>query len=128
MADGTTIGTSWQQLHERLVADLDHYRLRIHDSLDGLAEDEARRSMVPSKTTLLGLVKHLAYVEAFYFEHSVTGQALPDLGVATTPDRCFVLRRAETMELGASRLPRGVRPVPAAGGAAALRGGRDGAR
>lgn len=35
--------------------------------LDGLAEYDARRPMVPTGTNLLGLVKHLASVEAGYF-------------------------------------------------------------
>lgn len=35
--------------------------------LDGLAEYDARRPLVPSGTNLLGLVKHLGYVELGYF-------------------------------------------------------------
>jgi len=35
--------------------------------LDGLAEYDVRRPMVPSGTNLLGLVKHLAAVESGYF-------------------------------------------------------------
>ncbi len=31
--------------------------------LEGLTEEQARRSLVPSRTTLLGLVKHAAFVE-----------------------------------------------------------------
>ena len=39
---------------------LDEYRASLHDSLDGLTEEEARLRLVPSKTTLLGLVaRHL---------------------------------------------------------------------
>jgi hypothetical protein len=35
--------------------------------LDGLSEYDIRRSMVPTGTNLLGLVKHLAFVEMAYF-------------------------------------------------------------
>ena len=52
---------------------------------------------MPSKTTVLGLVKHVTYVEKFYFEHSVTGQPLREIGVASTPDRSFVLSKKDTI-------------------------------
>ena len=35
--------------------------------LDGLSEYDARRPMTPTGTNVLGIVKHLAYVEAGYF-------------------------------------------------------------
>lgn len=87
-----------EDLRERLDSALDHYRQLLHDCLDGLSEEEARRSLVPSRTTLLGLVKHVTYVEKFYFEHCVTGRPLKEIGVATTPDRSFVLTRRDTIE------------------------------
>ncbi|CCH89258.1 conserved protein of unknown function [Modestobacter italicus] len=81
----------------QLDAALDHYRAILHDCLDGLSEEEARRSLVPSRTTLLGLVKHVTYVETFYLQHRVTGQPLSELGVASTPDRSFVLTQEDTI-------------------------------
>ncbi len=81
----------------RFEALLEEYRRRLIGSLTDLTEDEARRSLVPSRTTLLGLVKHLTYVETFYFMHRVTGQSLKDLGVASTPDRSFVLTDDDTI-------------------------------
>lgn len=84
-------------VRSRLDAALEDYRARLRDSLDGLSEEEARRSLVPSRTTLLGLVKHVTYVETFYLQHCVTGQPLTELGVASTPDRSFVLTRADTI-------------------------------
>lgn len=82
----------------RLDASLDHYRELVRGCVDGLSEEEARRSLVPSRTTLLGLVKHVTYVEKFYFEHCLTGRPLRAIGVAATPDRSFVLRKADTVE------------------------------
>jgi hypothetical protein len=42
----------------RLDELLDEHHAMLHHSLDGLTEAEARR-LVPSRTTLLGLVKHV---------------------------------------------------------------------
>ncbi len=51
--------------------DLHHYLQQArHDllwKLDGLSEYDVRRPLVPTGTNLLGLVKHLAMVEAGYF-------------------------------------------------------------
>lgn len=87
-----------EDFRARLESSLDHYRSLLNDCLDGLTEEEARRSLVPSKTTLLGLVKHVTYVEKFYFEHSVTGRPLEEIGVATTPDRSFVLTKKDAID------------------------------
>lgn len=87
-----------QEIRKRLDASLDRYRTLLHDCLGDLTEEETRRSLVPSKTTLLGLVKHVTYVEKFYFEHSITGRPLTEIGVATTPDRSFVLTTEDTIE------------------------------
>ena len=85
-------------IRKRLDSSLDHYRTLLRDCLEGLTEEEARRSLVPSKTTPLGLVKHVTYVEKFYFEHCVTGRPLKQIGVATTPDSSFVLTKKDTIE------------------------------
>ena len=53
-------------------------------SLDGLEETEARTRLVSSRTTLLGLVKHVTFVERFWFGHILEGWALKDPGVAST--------------------------------------------
>lgn len=54
-----------------LVGMLDHYRATIVAICRGLSEEDLRRPMVPSGTTLLGLVKHLAFVEHGWFEEVV---------------------------------------------------------
>lgn len=84
-------------LRARLDDQLDEHRSAMHDAVDGLSEEEARRSLVPSLTTMLGLVKHLTYVERFYFGHVVTGRSLQELGVAHTPHRSFVLTEQDTI-------------------------------
>ena len=46
---------------------LDRHRDAIVWKLQGLGDDDLRRSMVPSGTSLLGMVKHLAAVEYGWF-------------------------------------------------------------
>jgi hypothetical protein len=85
-------------MRRRLDELLDHHRQALGDCLTGMSEQEARASLVPSRTTLLGLVKHATYVERFYLGHVVTGRSLADLGVAGPPARSFVLARGDTIE------------------------------
>ncbi|WP_128379663.1 DinB family protein [Streptomyces cavernae] len=48
---------------ESLLASLDRHRDTVLWKLEDLDEEQVRRSMTPSGTNLLGLVKHLASVE-----------------------------------------------------------------
>jgi uncharacterized damage-inducible protein DinB len=50
-----------------LAAFLDRYRETILWKLEGLTKEQASARLVPSVTTLLGIVKHLAYVERGWF-------------------------------------------------------------
>ena len=52
---------------ESLRVALDRHRGAILWKLEGLDDEQLRRSMVPSGTSLLGLVKHLAAVEYGWF-------------------------------------------------------------
>ena len=65
--------------------------------LEGLSEYDIRRPMTPTGTNLLGLVKHLAGAEAFYFgtvfgrpvdapELWIVGDAEPNADLWATPD------------------------------------------
>ncbi|MDJ0952588.1 MAG: DinB family protein [Acidimicrobiia bacterium] len=56
---------------------LDDYRRIIVWKLDGLSREDALRPAVPSGTNLLGIVKHLAYVERWWFQ-AVLGQGDPE--------------------------------------------------
>ncbi|MEW1826602.1 DinB family protein [Streptomyces sp. NPDC088196] len=53
-----------------LHTNLDRVRDAVLWKLDGLDEEQARRPMTPSGTSLLGLVKHLASVEYGWFVES----------------------------------------------------------
>ena len=46
---------------------------------DGLDEDQLRRALVPSGTSLLGLVQHLADGERYWFGYHVAGQPETDI-------------------------------------------------
>lgn len=81
----------------RIDALIDEYRLALHDSLDGLSEEEARRRLVPSKTTLLGLVKHACFVEGVWFDQAITGRTYDQIGIAHTVDGSFTLTEHDTI-------------------------------
>ena len=95
-------GTSAQDVVDQparvqLEAFLDEHRRAIHDCLDGLTEEQARRSLVPSRTTLLGLVKHATFVERVWFDEAVTGRTRARIGIPATPDESFVLHDADSV-------------------------------
>ena len=52
---------------ESLLAALDRHRDVVEWKLEGLTDEQLRRPMVPSGTSLLGLVKHLGSVEYGWF-------------------------------------------------------------
>ncbi|MDG4798004.1 DinB family protein [Micromonospora sp. WMMD1082] len=76
---------------------IDQHRALINGCLDGLTEEQARRSLVPSRTTLLGLVKHATFVEKVWFDEGVTGRSRAEIGLPETPDESFVLDDADTV-------------------------------
>jgi hypothetical protein len=76
---------------------LDEHRRELNRCLDGLTEEQARRSLVPSRTTLLGLVKHATFVEKVWFDEAVTGRPRTENGIPATPDESFVLHDDDTI-------------------------------
>jgi hypothetical protein len=81
---------------ERIDALIEEYRTALHDSLNDLSEHEARRRLVPSSTTLLGLVKHVTFVEGVWFDQAITARSHTELGIAATVDGSFALRSTDT--------------------------------
>jgi hypothetical protein len=76
---------------------LDEHRLALTGCLDGLTEEQARRSLVPSRTTLLGLVKHATFVEKVWFDEAVTCRSRAEIGIPATPDESFILSDDDTI-------------------------------
>lgn len=59
---------------EALAATLDFHRATIKWKIEGLSLEDAVRPMTPSDTKLLGIVKHLAYVERWWFQDNFLGR------------------------------------------------------
>lgn len=76
---------------------LDEHRAALGECLAGLTEEQVRRSLVQSRTTLLGLVKHATFVEKVWFDEAVTGRSRAEIGIPSTPDESFVLDPADTI-------------------------------
>lgn len=85
-------------LGEQIHLFVDEHRRDLDASLDGLTEEQARRQLVPSRTTLLGLVKHATFVERAWFEEAFTGQSRSVLGMEAGPDESFQLDDADTID------------------------------
>ncbi|MBO4160357.1 MULTISPECIES: DinB family protein [Micromonospora] len=86
-----------QPLRAQFEAFLDEHRGALDRCLDGLTEEQARRSLVASPTTLLGLVKHATFVERVWFDEAVTGRSRAELGIPATSDESFVLADDDTI-------------------------------
>jgi len=80
-----------------LSAFLDRYRETMIWKLQGLSKEQASRRLVPSDTTLLGVVKHLAYVERYWF-HDFKGDPISFPWNEGEPEREFVIEREDTVE------------------------------
>jgi hypothetical protein len=67
LADDDLVSTAGER--ELLEGFLEYQRQVVSGKLRGLSEDDARRRLVPSLTTPIGLVKHAAAVERNWFQH-----------------------------------------------------------
>ena len=86
-----------QPLRAQFEVFLDEHRRELNSCLDGLTEEQARRSLVRSATTLLGLVKHATFVEKVWFDEAITCRSRADIGIAATPGESFVLDDGDTI-------------------------------
>jgi hypothetical protein len=86
-----------QPARAQFEAYLDEHRSELNRCMDGLTEEQARRSLVPSRTTLLGLVKHAAFVEKVWFDEAVTCRPRAEIGIPATPDESFILDDGDTI-------------------------------
>src|ERR1700746_1165613 len=76
---------------------IDEHRSALNRCLDGLTEEQARRSLVPSLTTLLGLVKHATFLEKVWFDEAVTGRSRAESGFPELSGDSFVLHDDDTI-------------------------------
>jgi uncharacterized damage-inducible protein DinB len=81
-----------------LVAFLDWYRDNLLRKVEGLDREALTRPLVPSATTLLGIVKHLAYVERGWFRITFLGEAVSRLHSDAFPDAEFRVEDDESVD------------------------------
>jgi hypothetical protein len=86
-----------QSARAQFEAFLNEHRVALNGCLDGLSEEQARRSLVASRTTLLGLVKHATFVEKVWFDEAVTCRSRAQIGIPATPDESFILDHDDTI-------------------------------
>lgn len=86
-----------QPARVQFEAFLDEHRDALNGCLDGLTEQQVRRSLVPSRTTLLGLVKHATFVEKVWFDEAVRCRSRAEIGIPATPDESFILDDDDTI-------------------------------
>src|SRR5215472_5810615 len=86
-----------QPMRAQFEAFLDEHRRELTGCLDGVAEEQTRRSLVPSRPTLLGLVKHATFVEKVWFDEAVTCRSRAEIGIPATPDESFIRHDNDTI-------------------------------
>jgi hypothetical protein len=82
-----------------LIASLDEQRVIAANKARGLTRDQSIAVVMPSGTTLLGVVRHLAWVEVEWFQQIVAGRdvALP-ADEHPDVDASFVVAEGDTPE------------------------------
>jgi hypothetical protein len=109
MPDVFDTGKSAAVADERttLNAFLDYYREAVKAKVRGLSEEDARRRLVPSQTTLASLIKHLARVEMSWFQHRLGQIPLEELPylqrVLEDPESDFRVEPEEAVEMLVAR-------------------------
>jgi hypothetical protein len=94
---GSTQDVADQPIREQFEVFLDEHREALNRCLEGLTEEQARRSLVPSRTTLLGLVKHATFVEKVWFDEAISCRSRAEIGIPATPDESFILDDDDTI-------------------------------
>jgi uncharacterized damage-inducible protein DinB len=83
---------------ELLLGYLDWYREAVLRKLDGLPEEELRRSRLPSGWTPLALLKHLTGVERRWLRWGFAGERVGDPDLEFGPDDRWHVASDETVE------------------------------
>lgn len=80
-----------------LLAFLGEHRRLLRDRVVELTDEEARRRLVPSLTTPMGLLKHAAFVETAWFVCRFGGRTRAEAGIPETVDESFTLAAADSL-------------------------------
>jgi hypothetical protein len=86
-----------QPVRDQFEVFIDEHRRDLNACMDGLTEEQARRSLVPSRTTLLSLVKHATFVEKVWFDEAVTGRSRREIGLPAMSSDSFILHDDDTI-------------------------------
>jgi hypothetical protein len=81
----------------QLEAFVDEYRDALERALDGLTDAQAGSRLVPSSTTLLGLLKHVTWMQRVWFEECVGGITRDELRIVRSPNESFQLGADDTV-------------------------------
>ena len=81
----------------QLDAFVEEYRSALEAALEGINEEQARERLVPSATTLLGLLKHVTWMQRVWFEECIGGTSRLELGLVQTPEESFELADDDTI-------------------------------
>ncbi|QBJ96375.1 DinB family protein [Rhodococcus sp. ABRD24] len=77
---------------------LDVQRAELLHLVDGMSEANVRQRLVPSLTTLLGLVKHGIFVEKVWFHHRIAGRPRSEVDIPDDIDESFRLTDSDSIE------------------------------
>lgn len=83
---------------EVLIGFLNWQRDTMINKVEGLDRAQATERFVPSDLTLLGMVKHLAYVERYWFRWVLAGEDVPFPWTDEDPNADFRIEPDETVE------------------------------
>ena len=83
---------------ETLTAFLDYFRATVVMKASGLSDSDGAKRLLPSLTTVSGLVRHLADVERHWFRNRMDGQhGVPARWTAGDPDAEFKVADGESL-------------------------------
>ncbi|MGI9584286.1 MAG: DinB family protein [Acidimicrobiia bacterium] len=83
---------------ELLLGFIELNRRTVLWKLDGLTEEQARRRVVGSETTLLGIVNHLAHVERYWIQSVIAGRSIEFPWTDENPDAEWIMADHQTID------------------------------
>lgn len=83
---------------ETYFASMDQQRAAMLAICEGCSDEDLRRRFVSSESTILGIVKHLAYVERWWFQDRFAGRECEYPWTDDDPDAEFRIAPDETTE------------------------------
>lgn len=82
----------------QLQSFLDQNRAAIAGLVAGMSPEEARVRLVPSQTTLAGIVKHCTFVERVWFVGSLLGRTRAEMGIPQDASESWVVGDDESLD------------------------------